>query len=46
MNLPVDTLKELHVGEFFIQIHNKKAKKIKFPKMLLGNNNAMTNFSW
>jgi len=46
MNLSVDVLKPLHVGEFFIQTANNPARKIKCPNMLLGNNHAMTNDDW
>jgi len=46
MNISVDDLKKVRVGEFYIQSSNQVAKKIRAPKMLLGNNHAMTNQSW
>jgi len=46
MNISVDALKKLRIGEFFIQCGNQSAKKIRSPKMLLGNNHVMSNASW
>jgi hypothetical protein len=46
IDVKYDEIKNLKVGEFFIQNGSYSALKIKVPTILLGNNNAMTNEEW
>ncbi len=46
MDIAVNELKNLGIGEFFIQSGNQTATKIKAPKTLLKNNNAMSKVMW
>lgn len=46
MELTVDELKQLNTGEFYLQVANYPAFKIKTPKYLLWNKNAMPSKCW
>lgn len=46
INVKHEEIKNLKVGEFFIQNGSYSALKIKVPTILLGNNNAMSDEEW
>ena len=46
MDLTVDELKQLNTGEFYLQVSNYLAVKIKTPKYLLWSKNSMPNRYW
>jgi len=46
MDLSVEQLKYLNIGEFYLQIGNRKAIKLKTPKALLGDRNVMSHTQW
>lgn len=46
INVNYEQIKNLKIGEFYIQNGNYSALKIKVPTILLGNNNAMSKAEW
>lgn len=46
MEVPLDELRQLNTGEFYLQSGNYKPLKIKTPKYLLWNKNAMPKRDW
>ena len=46
IDVKYDEIKNLKIGEFFIQNGSYSALKIKVPTILLGNNNAMSKAEW
>lgn len=46
IDVKFEEIKNLKVGEFFIKNGSSPALKIKVPKILLGNNNAMSDEEW
>lgn len=46
INVNYEKIKNLKIGEFYVQNGSFPALKIKVPSILLGNNNAMTSEEW